>query len=371
MSTLRLAALALVLVIASACNIGAPDTRPLATDEILVLAPTLPSPSPRTSATPEPPTAAAVKPTVEIAIAAPSVTPPPPTTAASATATSPYFEYEVQPGESLFYILLLPQHGYGYEADVAAAVVALNDNIINADNVPVGQTILIPRPTATSTAVGAQATQALLATIGVDDNAGAVLPSGSIVSCHEVKAGETMVDIAVKYNTTLEVLSSLNRDVNWFGCRFTEPSGGPDCAPNINIDQCVRVPLPTPFPTKYPTPTGNETITPTATKLAPRLLYPSQGEVIPPGGLTLQWVGLSGMDEADTYLIELIDQTSNLALRQVTDSNAYRVPDEAIPGDGSTHLMQWFVTVARQDSDGRYYYVGAPGEPRTFQWQSR
>ena len=292
-------------------------------------------------------------------------TPPP-------TATSLYFEYLVQEGETLFYILQLPQHGYSYEPNVAATVVALNDNIRDADSVLGGITILIPRPTATATAAGARATQALLATIGLDDSSGAVLQSGATVGCHDVVAGDSMVSIAHTYNTTLEILSDLNRgDVYWYGCNFKEPAGGPDCRPTLNIGQCIRVPKPTPLPTKVPTPTGDETATPTATKLAPRLLFPADGDIIAPGPLTVHWVGVTGLNPAEEYLLEVIDQTTNKAFRQVTRANSYLVPEAFVPADGQSHIVQWQVTVARRNEQDQYYHVGAPAETHTFEWQSR
>ena len=266
----------------------------------------------------------------------------------------------------------MPQHGYSYEPNVAGTVVALNDNILNADSLRGGIRILIPRPTATATPPGAQATQALLATIGLDDTDGAILESGVSVGCHDVVAGDSMVTIAHTYQTTLEILSDLNRgEVDWYGCNFKEPAGGPDCRPTLNIGQCIRVPKPSPTPSKVPTPTGKETATPTATKLAPRLLHPADGEVIEPKPLTLHWLGLTGLSPAEVYLLELIDQTTNAAFRQVTRANSYDIPEAYIPIDGQNHILQWQVTVARKNAQGEYYYVGMPGEVNTFLWQSR
>lgn len=359
---------ALLLLLFAGCNIGRPAATPSPTAEWQRLAT---SEFATATALPPPlPTAAAASPTVQVATAAPSATEPPPAPSATPTATSIYIEYVVQEDETLFYILQLPQHGYGYEPAVAATVVALNDNIPNADSLRGGISILIPRPTATFTEVGIEATKELLATIGADDSSGAVLPAGAVVGCHDVLAGDSMVSIAVQYRITLEILSDLNRDVNWSGCNFTQPSGGPECRPNLRIGQCIRVPAPTPLPTKFPTPSGAETATPTATKLAPRLLYPPDGAILPPAPLTLLWVGLSGMSADDEYLIELVDQTTNQSLRQVTRANSYRVPQAFIPADGQTHTLQWRVIVARQFENGVYQYVGAEGDWPTFQWRS-
>ncbi len=356
--------------LAAGCNITMPDAQPSPTIEIEVIATPLPAPSATNSPVPSSPTPTAAP--VQIVTPEPTATEPQASPSPQPSATSPFFEYLVQEGETLFYIIQLPQHGYAYEPNVAATVVALNDNIRDADSVIGGIAILIPRPTATATPAGAQATQSLLATIGLDNSSGAVLDSGATVGCHDVVAGDSMVTIAHTYNTTLEILSDLNRgEVDWYGCNFREPAGGPDCRPNLSIGQCVRVPKPTPLPTKAPTPTGNETATPTATKLAPRLLHPADGAVIAPEALTVHWVGLSGLNPADVYLLELIDQTANAAFRQVTRANSFRVPEAFIPADGQPHLVQWQITVARMNDQGEYYYVGAPGAVNTFEWRSR
>ena len=366
----RLCLLLLLAPLAAGCNISLPDAAASPTLE----AEPIPTATPRPAAT-HPPATATSAPTAEpLQIAAPesTATDAPASPAPPPSATSPFFEYLVQEGETLFYILQLPQHGYAYEPDVAATVVALNGNIRDADSVIGGITILIPRPTATATAAGARATQALLATIGLDDSSGAILDAGASVGCHDVIAGDSMVSIAHAYNTTLEILSDLNQgEVDWYGCNFKAPAGGPDCRPTLNIGQCVRVPVPTPLPTKMPTPRGDETATPTATKLAPRLLRPADGDVIAPGPLTLRWLGISGMNPNEEYLLELIDQTSSRAFRQVTRANAYAVPAAFIPADGQTHILQWQVTVARKNEQGEYFYVGAPGATNTFEWRSR
>ena len=358
--------LGLSLWAATACNISRPRIGPTPTNEsesIITAAPQL-----QPTATSPSPTATSVASAVAVATASPAHTPSATVPVESPTATLPYIEYLVGEGETLFYILQLPEHGYGYEPNVAATVVALNANIPNADSVRGGITIRIPRPTLTPTPLGAEATQELLATIGADDSSGVVLASGATIGCHIVEAGDAIIGVAVQNNTTLEILHGLNRDLNWFGCNFTLPSGGENCAPNLSIGQCVRVPLPTPLPTKFPTPSGRETATPTATKLAPRLVYPLDGQEIPHEPLLIQWVGVSGMNELDEYLVELVDQTTNQPLRNVTRANTFQVPAAFMPSDGQTRDIQWRVSVAQVDDRGIYNYVGEEGAWRSFRW---
>lgn len=364
-----LALLTTVLFVLSACNIGNPAATMTATIEQEEIASALPP----LAATATPPPTATVTPMPMLAIATATATDTavPPTPTSIATATSAFFEYVVQEDDTLFYIIQLPQHGFGYDSAVAATVVALNDNISHIDLLPPsGNTIFIPRPTASATAVGARATEEILATIGVNQDSGALLQSGSSVGCYEVEEGDSIVAIAERYSTTLEVLSQLNEEIPFFGCAFTEPSGGPDCRPNIQIGQCVFVPLPTPLPSRTPTPTGDETATPTATYSPPRQLFPGAGASVLTSELRLQWVGVIGANDTDEYLIELVDQTANRSLHLVSAANDLIVPPQFAPENGQTSVMQWRVSVARRDDQGVYTTVGAPGVWRGFEWTS-
>ena len=355
--------LALASLLLAGCNLRPSETRPTATAIFVVVSDT-PKPQPRATVTAPPSSTSAPAPTLQVARA--SDTPIPPTAAATATPTPPYFEYLVQGDDTLMGIIQV--FGYGYQLEVAQEVVALNASMSSIDVVPVGQTIRIPRPTPTLTPVGAAATAETLASMGIDSDTG--LTTGSEVGCHSVIANDTMVSIAERYNTTLEILSDLNSQLNWSGCNFTLLAGGEDCVPILNIGACINVPQPTPMPTRFPTPTGDETPTPTATKLAPRLLSPADGAVIRGRELLLEWVGVSGLGEDDVYLVELIDQTASRDHRQRTRANSYRAPVSLAPTDGRDHAMQWRVTVARQNPQGLYYYVGEQGAWRRFQWLS-
>ncbi|MYA92808.1 MAG: LysM peptidoglycan-binding domain-containing protein, partial [Chloroflexi bacterium] len=305
------------------------------------------------------PTRQIASPTAPVAIAATSS----PTAPPSPSPSPVYFEYEVQAEDTLMGIIQV--FGYGYQLEVAQEVVRLNDSVFSIDFVPVGQVIRIPRPTATATPVGAQATAELLETIGIDSATG--LEAGAALGCHTVVANDTMVSIAERYNTTLEILSDLNSDLNWSGCNFTLLAGGEDCVPILKLGACIQVPQPTPTSTRFPTPTGLETPTPTATKLAPRLLYPAEGEQVNARQLVLQWLGLSGLREGDVYLVELQNQTTGGEHRQRTSANSYRVPVAFAPR-GEVHTLQWRVSLARQNEAGIYAFVGEQGNWRRFEW---
>lgn len=367
-----------MIFILSACNMNNPDIPTPTVQSNATDTPTLlPSDTPTLTATdmPDaPPTLTIAVPSDEpqLATATETSTPLPPTDIPLPTATLGPFEYVIQEGDTLMYIIQLPQHGYDYELNVAQQVVDLNDNMTSIDFLPpVGSTILIPRPTSTATPEGLASTQQVLATIGVDATNGAVLPSGSSVGCYEVKEDDSLISIVSEYDTTLEILSQLNPELNWFGCDFTQPGGGPECSPTIQIGQCINVPQPTPVPTFTPTPSGNETATPTPTYAAPRMVYPVNGVVVPPGQFDLQWVGVTGITDGDEYLVEITDATSGQKLLQVTESTSFTMPDSFVPSDGQPHTVQWRVSVARKNDGGVYGYAGGQGEWRAFEWLSR
>ena len=378
---IRLKTIGMVIVLLlSACNMNTPNIVPTPTvySELTFTPTDVPTETP--TLTPELPTATLEAPTEVIAptdqpimaTETPTNTPEPPTAIPTETATLGPFEYVIQENDTLMYIIQLPQHGYGYELNVAQQVVALNDNMTSVDFLPpVGSTILIPRPTSTATPEGSEATQVVLATIGVDDSSGALLTSGSTVGCYMVEEDDSLVSIAAEYDTTLEILSQLNTDLNWFGCEFDQPSGGPQCNPTIQIGQCINVPQPTPIPTFTSTPSGNETATPTPTYPAPRMLYPVNGVVVPPGKFDLQWVAVTGLTDGDEYLVEITDVTSGQKVLQVTDSTTFTMPDNLVPSDSQPHSIQWRVSVARRNEAGVYGYIGGTGEWRTFEWMSQ
>lgn len=354
-----LAALTLASLLMAGCNLR-PGQQPTITSS--PVASTTSTPVPRPTVAP-PPTRHLDAPTVSVPVTSYTNTPLP-TVPPSPSPSPAFFEYEVQADDTLMGIIQV--FGYGYQLEVAQEVVRLNDSVFSIDFVPVGQTIRIPRPTATATPAGAEATVELLATIGIDSATG--LQTNSSLGCHTVVANDTMVSIAERYNTTLEILSDLNSDLNWSGCNFTLLAGGEDCVPILNIGACIQVPQPTPLPTRFPTPTGLETPTPTATKHAPRLLYPLEGERINSRELVLQWVGASGLSEDDVYLVELRNQTNASDHRQRARANSYRVPVAFAPHDNEIHNLQWRVSVARQNEAGVYFFVGEQGSWRRFDW---
>lgn len=355
----------------SACNINAPQ--PLITPTAELLATETLTPTASTTATATefiPPTETPLPVVIETSEptqpAQPTLLPPP-------TETPGPYVHVVQQNDTLGYILQLQPWGYPpFDQAVIAEVVRLN-NLRSADFLPPpGNELLIPRRTPTPIPEGIELTLTSDASLGLGERVGnSTLPQGANAGCHTVSAGETIVGIADEYNTTLEILSQLNQNLNWFGCRFDQYSGGPNCSPIIREQQCINVPLPTPTPIPTATFTGQETATPTPTFAPSRLVFPPDGAIVPAIAFTLQWASVGILPAGQVYLIELQDLTNNTQWLSVTRQTSIAAPSTFIPSDGATHRMQWRVSVAQRDAQGVYNYVGGVGAWRTFQWQSR
>jgi len=352
----------------AACNIDAPEITP--TPEVLISeTPTL-SPTATVSATP---TQTATQEQVDVPVVISTPVPTEPEFAPemdTLTPTPPYCEITVQEGDTLTIMLFRNPCGNQVNQGLIDAVVAFNENLANADILPaIGSVLRVPPPTPTPIPAGADMTETAAAGMGGTFSDGVLLPEGEI-GCHTVQEGETIAGIAEQYRTTLEIISQQNPNLNWLGCDFTNPSGGPNCAPSIRLDQCINVPLPTSTPVPTNTPSGNETATPTPTYAPVRAFFPPNGAAAS-GRITVQWVTAGVLRDDEVYLVEVVDRTVEDSDAFITRATSYVLPDRFIPADGQTHLFEWRVSVAAENSDGTYRVVGAMGEWRSFQWQSR
>jgi len=364
----KIAVWGLLVLMLAACNFAPmPQGDASPTVEQIVLTQAI-SPSPSPTATP--PVMTPTAPLVETATSTPTAGPP--TDLPSETPTPGPYEHTIQQGETLGYIIQL----YGYRNfDVISEVVRINENIPNADSLPgAGAVILIPRQTATPTPEDFTPPPDVAQVLGV-----AIAPTSPATGLnidapivqHTVVEGQTIVDIAVNYNTTLEVLSTLNPDIDFSGCNFSIPSGGPNCGPFLRIGQIVMVPAPTPTPTLSPTPSGNETPTPTPTYAAPVVISPPQGGSVPPAAFKLEWVSVGVLQPDEAYLVQVTDTVTGEVYNDITQSTSLLLPESLIPDDGQPHLMTWTVSVAKPNEAGVYRVVSGPPEQRQFSWLSR
>lgn len=359
----------LLLIIVTGCSLTQPlpEATPTlipVTDLPTTTATASPSPSPQPSPTAAPPT------DTPTALVQASDTPQPPTNTPLPTDTPGPFEHTIQADETLGFIV----QQYGHRSfDVIAEVVRINENVINADLLPLpGTTILIPRPTVAAS-VPSDTTPA-------DNNPDAIttnndtLPTqaaGLLTTSHVVQDGESLIDIAQQYNTTLEIISQLNPDIGFFGCNFNIPSGGPDCIIILQVGQEVTIPAPTPTPTLSPTPSGNETATPTPTYTAPMVVFPPNGGVAQAGVFSLQWISTEVLLPDEVYLVYIKDVTLDSAVNAfITRSTSFDLPPDLIPRSGQRHEFQWWITVGKQNSSGVYEDVSSTARVNTFYWES-
>lgn len=312
-----------------------------------------PSPQPTLTATSTPP---------EIAVITPASTPTPVTPSATPTITNTPgpFEHVIQPNDQL--IAIVQQYGH-YDLAVLDAVVALNPSVPDPNRLPPpGSMILIPRPTPSPTPPGGELTATVLA---ADPRTATPAP---LTMVHVVEEGQTVIGIALQYNTTMAILAELNPQLYWFNCDFTIASGGENCSPQLSIGDELVVPMPTPTPTLSPTPSGSETPTLTPTPGPVRLLWPGAGAIIQGGPLTVRWVS-AGVLEADRlYQVTVSDYTTGTVYTEFVRANSLTLPGSLQPVDDTLHEMAWQVEVVQVGNDNVAFRVGAPGEVRRFQW---
>lgn len=290
-------------------------------------------------------------------------TPGPPTETYTPSPTPGPFEYTVQVGDTLLYVIQQPPFNYRDTA-VFSEIMALNPNITSIDRLPPpGSVILIPRQTATPTPEGYEQTRAVLP---------AVTPAGNTpVVPHPVAEGETIIGIAASNGTTLSVLATLNPAISFIGCDFSNPIGGPGCSVPLVVGQQVNIPAPTPSPTLSPTFSGSETPTSTPTYAPPSPIFPPEGANANARTFLLQWLSAGILQPNETYIIQVEDQTASTAHMGVSRSNSYMLPDSLIPSDGQAHQMRWKVSVGAPNPDGTLRIISGASDWNTFTWQSR
>lgn len=370
----RMLILAMVVSTMAACNLTAPDDIATPTVESLITDTPTVMPTATLTDTPiAPPTSDSSF--VPVIVASPisqDATSEISLVETTPTETPGPYEHLIASGETMSSIVF--QYGYR-DLSVVNEILRLNPNIINADFLPVDEVMLIPRQTITPTPEGLQITQTALGNDVTVCDGGFICAQDTIFDCHTVEEGNTVVGIAEQYDTTLEILSINNPNLNWTGCAFNLPSGGPDCGPTLRLGQCVNVPVPTPTPAPTQTPSGNETATPTPTLPGPRAVSPPDYVTLSGGRVRVSWVTAGILEADEVYLVEVVDQTLNSEpWRYTTRSHSATLDESLIPSTGNTHTINWRVSVVHADSASDAVTVspaGGVGTWHTFYWQSR
>lgn len=302
-----------------------------------------PGPGPRPTPTPLPTsTATFTRTPTPTSTATPTITPTP---------TPSFYIHTVAAGDTLIAIAL----EYGVPLD---AILEAND-IDENDLLSVGQELIVPLgaevelPTATATR----------------------LPStGFNVITHTVRAGDTLLGIANRYNTAVSDI--------------VEANGLPSPDVILNIGDVLTIPVDAPSPTPVP-PTFTPTTSPTHTLVpsptpagptptpqfalpAPALLAPPDNALLQGDTALLNWVSVGILSDDTWYVVRL--RTAWPGEPEVTHegwvkSTAWRVPEDLAPAPGTTQRYRWDVTVVRRVEGPTDEALSPRSGIRTFRWR--
>lgn len=310
-----------------------------------------------------------------------------PTLTPSPTETPGPCEQTVGQGDTL--IMLATRCGHR-DLDVIDEILRMN-GLRSAESLQLGQVILIPWPTPTpgptaaapSSDTGGESSLDLTAYGGAASGAGAFTPISEVIPTATLQPGvmwytvqprETIIEIALKFDANVEILSQLNPEVTFSQCDFGEDFGGASCIVQLYEGQRLRVPAPTPTPTLSPTPSGSETPTPTPTPTfnAPALYSPGDRYLFRANEIvTLRWTASGMLGPADLYLVTVTDDTLNTTYALTSRETMVILPDEWQPKDGQRHQFTWKVAVGPADGRGGLSSITFSTPSRRFFWDSR
>lgn len=251
----------------------------------------------------------------------------------------PPYEYKIKSGDNCYSIAAF--------FNVSVNVIILTNNLnSNCTDLIVGQTILVPRPTATP----------LPAPTATLEPAAATRAACQTVS-YTVQANDTLSSISLNYNVPMQAIK------DWNGLSTD----------NVYLDQplviplCMRAATPGPSPTPTPPPPYG----------APSLLLPLDGAAfsLADNAVTLQWASVGTLRDNERYQVTVEDVTAGTG-RKLTDyatDTKFIVPASFRPQDGLPHVMRWWVVTVRQtgtDDRGNpiWSVAGAASTPRVFTW---
>lgn len=144
----------------------------------------------------------------------------------------------------------------------------------------------------------------------------------------------------------------------------------------IQAGQTLVIPLATPTPAPGPTPTP--TPTPAPTYPPPPLLSPSDGALVEGAGLPvlLQWASVGRLEIDEWYEVRVFREDGGEVGMLRTHATAWHLPAallQAAVGEGTgPHRFRWTVQVVRRvvERDGSVRYEPAgPAAARTFRWR--
>ncbi len=249
---------------------------------------------------------------------------------------------------------------------------------------------------------------------------------------HQVQENETLIDIAIAYDLTVEEILVMNPDVDPDLIQANQillipaatPTVGPtstlepdaptptpanftihivgpgdtlssiaeeydvsieniryanDLSPDeetIRLNQSLFIPKGTPTPSPTPTIDPNATPTPVPPYPAPPLLGPPDGTVFAGSDepILLQWASVSVLGDDEWYELALSQPPGGVVSDTIyTHVTAWRVPfDLLLTASANAREFHWQVQVVREAGvvEGELVYeaAGAPSDARTFLW---
>jgi LysM repeat protein len=229
------------------------------------------------------------------------------------------------------------------EHDVSPeSIIQLNNLDAKCTSLTVGQVLLIPQPTPTTTPFPT-------ATLG------AAVVTQAPRTTYTVHAGDTLQGIANFYGLTVQDLMEVNG--------ISDPT-------TIRPGQVLVIPI-----ERRVTPGPTPTATPPPPWPAPNQLLPADGQNLAGGeAAVLQWTSVGTLRPNEYYYVVVEDVTCDCARfdRQAVTETKYVVPDSMRPADGAGHIYRWTVTTVRQrpgtTARPEYDPAGATSPSRVFSW---
>lgn len=178
---------------------------------------------------------------------------------------------------------------------------------------------------------------------------------------HVVSMGETLISIAEDYDVPVSLIRTAN-DLS-------------QQDETIRAGQSLVVPLSTPTSTSTPMPTSAPNVTSmTPSPYAPPpLLYPPDGMVFEGGEapVLLQWASIGVLQAGEWYELSLSLVGGDVLTDTIrTRATAWRVPLDLVQGGSEdARRFEWRVRVVREVEEDAYEEAGAPSQARSFVWQ--
>jgi LysM repeat protein len=251
----------------------------------------------------------------------------------------PPLEYTIRAGDTCSLVAVI------YEVSVRS-IADLNNLPPDCGVLSEGQTILVPQPTPTPTALPtSEPIEAQSA--------------GSACDVAPVRVGEndTLSGIAANYGVSVESIKTYN------GLTSN----------NIFSGQLIEVPLCERLPTAGPTPTA--TFPPPYPPT--NLLLPADGEVFTGTNdtVTLQWAAIGGLLQNELYAVTIEDLTEGQGKKLVdyTEDTKYIIPTSFRPAGNISHVIRWWIQPVRPSGttdagDTIWVPAGSQSPPRVFAW---